>query len=232
MKNTITIFLLMFAAACNTAQTNFVLSAADFKLKIDETKNAQLIDVRTSDEFNDGHLANALNYDWNGTDFEKQISALDKNNPVFVYCLSGKRSAAAATQMRSEGFKEVYELDGGIMKWRAAKLPETQKETLTQTSVEMSIDDFKAILNTDKTILIDVNATWCGPCQIMKPYVEEIKNELASTVTVITIDADQNKLICDYLKVDALPTLLVYKNQKLKWRNVGLISKEEIEKHL
>ena len=95
-----------------------------------------------------------------------------------------------------------------------------------------TIDDFNALLNTDKTVLIDVFATWCGPCKILSPRLDEIANENSSTVTVIRIDADENKMICDYLKVDALPTLFVYKNQKLKWRNVGLVDKAEILKHL
>ena len=223
--------MLLLAAACNTAQTNFVLSASDFKSKLDQTSGAQLVDVRTSEEFNGGHIANALNYDWNGSDFQTQTAKLDKSKPVFVYCLSGKRSAAAATQLRSEGFT-VYELDGGMLKWRAANLPEVKVESITTDKKEMTIDDFNALLNTDKTVLIDVFATWCGPCKILSPRLDEIANEDSSTVTVIRIDADENKTICDYLKVDALPTLFVYKNQKLKWRNVGLVDKAEILKHL
>ena len=95
----------------------------EFAEKLKEMPTATIIDVRTIDEFSKGHLANALNYDWNEIEFDKQISSLDKSKPVFVYCLSGGRSSSAASKMRSEGFKTVYELDGGISQWSADGLP-------------------------------------------------------------------------------------------------------------
>lgn len=81
------------------------LSATEFADKIKELPTATIIDVRTHDEFSKGHLLNAINYDWNRNDFDKQIALLDKKKPVFVYCLSGSRSASAANFMRSVGFK-------------------------------------------------------------------------------------------------------------------------------
>ena len=86
-----------------------------------------MLDVRTPAEYTQGHLSNARNIDWNGGEFEKSIAKLDKSKPVFVYCLSGGRSAAAASKMRSIGFREVYELSGGFAKWKAAKLPEATR---------------------------------------------------------------------------------------------------------
>ena len=105
-------------------QTDLAPTAFSDRLK--EVPDAQLLDVRTPGEFSEGHLANAKNFDWNGTEFNAQISGLDKSKPVFVYCMSGKRSAAAAEKMRAEGFTEVYELEGGISAWRGANLPETK----------------------------------------------------------------------------------------------------------
>ena len=99
--------------SCSSGQTNSTtktnLSAIEFADKIKELPNATIIDVRTPDEFSKGHLANANNYDWNGNEFDKQIALLDQSKPVFVYCLSGGRSSSAASKMRSEGFKTVYE---------------------------------------------------------------------------------------------------------------------------
>ena len=134
MKNYLTISLLVIAIffnSCTNGQkqssgsTN--LSATEFAQKIKELPSAPIIDVRTHEEFSKAHLNYTTNVDWNGNDFEKQISKRDKSKPVLVYCLSGGRSSAAAAQMRSEGFKQVYELAGGIMKWRGANLPETNK---------------------------------------------------------------------------------------------------------
>lgn len=132
MKNSIPVIMIVIAAlftSCAQAQTQdsqTKLSASRFSEKIKSLPDAPIIDVRTPGEFAQGHLLNALNYDWNGGNFEQQISHLDKNKPVFVYCQSGRRSASAAAKMRESGFKEVYELDGGILAWRSANLPETK----------------------------------------------------------------------------------------------------------
>ncbi len=207
-----------------------LLSAKEFSEKIKQLPDVTIVDVRTPEEFEAGHLQNALNIDWKGNNFEKQISSFDKNKPLFVYCLSGGRSSAAATKMRDDGFKEVYELDGGIMKWRAANLPETTEKTVAKNG--MSMQQFNDLLHTDKIILIDFYAQWCAPCKQMKPYLEEISKDMAATVTLVRIDVDENQQLSKELKVDALPTILIYKNKNLIWKNVGYIDKEEVEKQL
>jgi rhodanese-related sulfurtransferase len=118
--------LLMLSYSCSNGQTQkTLLSPAQFAEKITQTPTPSIIDVRTPGEYADGHLINAVNMDWNGNNFDAQIATLDKSKPVFVYCQAGGRSAAAAKKMRSVGFKEVYDLDGGFSEWQAAKLPET-----------------------------------------------------------------------------------------------------------
>lgn len=114
----------LFFNSCTNGQN---LSAIEFSEKINALPSATIIDVRTPEEFAEGHLQNAKNYNWNGADFEKQTKTLDKSKPVFVYCLSGGRSSSAANKMRSDGFKKVFELRGGISKWRAENLPLTTK---------------------------------------------------------------------------------------------------------
>jgi|JI8StandDraft_1071087.scaffolds.fasta_scaffold07600_3 thioredoxin 1 len=118
----------IFVISCSGEQSQSsptTLAPTDFAGKLRALPTAPLIDVRTPGEYAGGHLQNALNIDWNGDSFDQQISALDKSKPVLVYCRSGSRSAAAASRMRSAGFKEVYELLGGIMKWSSAGLPVT-----------------------------------------------------------------------------------------------------------
>ena len=93
--------------------------------KIKEIPTAPVVDVRSPEEYSSGHLQGSKNINWNGDNFEGQILKRDKTKPVFVYCHSGRRSAAAANHMRSLAFKEVYELDGGISSWMQANLPKT-----------------------------------------------------------------------------------------------------------
>lgn len=99
------------------------LKAKEFAQKIKATPGAQVIDVRTPEEFNTGYITGAINIDWNNDNFDRRIAKVDKNKPTFVYCRSGRRSADAAKAMREMGFKEVYELSGGIQSWESAGLP-------------------------------------------------------------------------------------------------------------
>jgi thioredoxin 1 len=213
-----------------TTNTQANLSATAFAEKIKELPNATIIDVRTPNEFSKGHLVNANNYDWRGNEFDKQIASLDKSKPVFVYCLSGARSASAANRMRSVGFTQVYEMSGGMMKWRAENLPET---TTNQTvSNGMTQQEFNVLINSDKLVLIDFYADWCTPCKKMKPYLDEISKEMANKVVVIRINADDHQTLCKALKVDNLPVLQLYKNKMLTWTNTGFIEKAEVVKKL
>jgi len=120
--------LLFVCVGCLNDQAHDVrLAPAVFAAKTGSMPGATVIDVRTEDEFLEGHLQHAINYDVNSDKFENQVAGLDKSKPVFVYCRSGHRSHSAVSKMRSIGFKEVYELKGGITEWRAAGLPETKQ---------------------------------------------------------------------------------------------------------
>jgi len=80
-----------------------------------------LIDVRTPKEFQKGHLMNAMNIDWFGSDFIEKCQQLDRDNPVYVYCKKGGRSAKAASLLDSLGFKAVIDLEGGYDAYLAEK---------------------------------------------------------------------------------------------------------------
>lgn len=233
MNLRVTLLLLsLFTYACSNSQstsTKSNLSAVEFQKKIQDLPNTPVIDVRTPGEFNGGHLQNAVNININSENFNREVNKLDKNKPVFVYCLSGNRSGYAANSMRDAGFKEVYELYGGMIKWRAAGLPETK--VASTSDPEMSSSQFNELLKTDKLVLVDVYADWCAPCKRMAPFIDEIKSEMASKVIVIRINADQNKSLVRELNVTALPTLMLYKNKKVIWTNAGFLTKEEIVSH-
>lgn len=108
-----------------SAQTGFItnMGASQFKAALDADKNAKLIDVRQDWEFKKGHIANAVNIDAMGDDFEKQVGAIPRTTPIYVYCYSGGRSAEAAEKMKAMGFKKIVNLTGGVAAWEKAMLP-------------------------------------------------------------------------------------------------------------
>lgn len=231
-KGIFIVFLALILNSCTQAQTKkeqTKLSATEFSDKISTTKNAVILDVRTPAEFEKGHLENAMNIDWNGPDFDTQISKLDKTKPVLIYCLSGSRSYSAAEKMRNEGFKTVIEMPGGLMEWRASNLPETM---MNKPTGGMSIAQYEALLKTDKLVLIDFYADWCVPCKKMEPYLQKIATEMPEKVKVIRIDADENAELCQKLNVNALPFLKLYKANKLIWENQGFIEEKGVREQL
>jgi len=214
-------------AATASAQTPYLLPAGAFAEKLNNSPKGIVLDVRTPGEFEKGRLPKARNLNINDAGFDQGIAALDKNTPVFVYCLGGTRSAAAVTKLRGHGFTEVYELEGGILQWRRNNMAE---EGVAPRG--MTLEQFKALLHTDKLVLVDFYAEWCGPCKKMKPYLAEIEKEYAGRVDVVRIDTDQNPELTRAMQVSALPTLLLFKNGNVKWHNVGYVPKKTVQKQL
>ncbi len=230
------IILLLFglgllAVGCNQVSAQlerYDLNAAEFAAKSSATPEAAILDVRTPAEFEKGHLYQATNMDWNAVDFGQRSSTLNKDQPVFVYCLSGGRSSAAAQQLRKEGFRKVYELNGGIIKWRSMGLPETKSATIAG----LSNAQYTALITSTKAVLVDFYADWCAPCKKMKPFLDEISTERAEEVTIQRINADDHKELCKSLNINALPTLLLYKDQTIVWRHEGFLAKADLLKVL
>jgi thioredoxin 1 len=226
------ITLILILNSCSNGQTQNAksISATEFAAKLKQFPAAPIVDVRTPGEFSKGHLQYARNISLNSNNFTQQISTLDKTKPVFVYCLSGSRSIYAANRMKSMGFTEVYDLNGGLLKWRSANLPETTDNTQPPTG--MNRTNFNTLLNSDKLVLVDFYADWCAPCKKMEPYLKEISKDMADKVVIVRINADDNKELCKELKIDALPVLQLYKNKALTWTNTGYIEKADVVRKL
>ena len=229
MKTILILFAgLLLATSATWAQTQ--LSVDDFQKKLNTTRQAQLVDVRTPDEYSQGHLEKAENIDYKNAAFSEQVQKLDKNKPVFVYCLSGGRSAAAAKMLHEKGFTDVYEMQGGFMKWTSSgKLIDAPKEALA-TNKGMSSADFKKLTSSEKLVMVDFYAPWCAPCIKMLPTVHKLAEEYKSKATIETIHYDQNKALAKELSIDEIPAFLFYKNGKLLLRKNGLMEEAEFRK--
>lgn len=92
------------------------------------------------------------------------------------------------------------------------------------------MSNFNAIINSEKPVLIDFFATWCGPCQMLLPVLNQVKESLKDRITIIKIDVDKNQEIAQKYQVRGVPTLILFQEGKQLWRQSGVLTKEEIIK--
>jgi rhodanese-related sulfurtransferase len=86
-----------------------------------------ILDVRTPEEFSEGHIEDAVNLDFYSDNFEEELEKLDKNKTYVTHCRSGSRSAKTLNLMKELGFKEAYNITGGIVQWESEGLPTTKE---------------------------------------------------------------------------------------------------------
>lgn len=207
------------------------ISAVEFSERTQASKEQTIIDVRTPEEYTESHITNAINMNWNAPEFQNQVAVLDKSKPIYVYCMRGSRSAEASDYLAKNGFTEIYDLEGGITKWREAHLAEIS-DTSVVSAAGMTVQQYEALLKTDKYVLVDFYATWCGPCKAMEPILEDISKTMGDKVEIVRIDTDQNEELSKHFDIEYLPTIKIYKNQKLVWDIEGAQTKEQLLKHL
>ena len=116
----LTLPLTLILSACGSSGGNVTnLNVSDFAKKASDS-SIVVLDVRTPGEFQSGHLQNAVNIDYEGLNFEGEVNKLDKTKTYAVYCRSGRRSGLATDVMSKDGFKSIFNLEGGIEAWQTA----------------------------------------------------------------------------------------------------------------
>ena len=233
MKKILFLLSITFLFSCGNTNSQIIedVNTENFHQLI-EKGDGIIIDVRTSQEFNSGHIIDATNIDFYSDDFTDKLKIVRKDVPIYVYCRSGGRSSSAADKMEKLGFTKVYNMIGGIGSWQSEGYETIKsKEVETTNQPKFTETQLNKILSNNKTVLIDFSTQWCVPCKKMKPIIEDIQRENRN-VKVLFIDADANKELVKKYQIKGVPVFIVFKNGEEYFRKVGFCNKEELTNQL
>jgi thioredoxin 1 len=197
------------------------------------SENGVIVDVRTSQEYSRGHIEGSTLISVSDREFVNKISLLQKNKPVYLYCLTGSRSRSAANYMAKIGFSKVYNLQRGIIDWNHCGFPTVQsKVTIASKSIKYSEQSFQELINAKKVVLIDFHAPWCAPCKKMRPVIEKLAKEYKGKANVEKVDVEANKPITETYKVQTIPGFVLFIEGQKVWSHTGMITYDELSKTL
>lgn len=223
--------VLLIAFNARAQKTNDVheLEAKLFKEQTEQSKNVQLIDVRAPYEMQGGYLKGARNLNIDDVEFNQKLKLLNKELPVYVYCVSGRRSEKAAKQMLEQGFKEVYTLGGGFKKW----LSNDYETSLDYIAIKsLTPTQYQSILKSEKPVLVSFFDATCNTCEALNQALISRAAHRQKDFILLRIDTTLNQELTEELGIKSVPTVKLYKAQKEVWEANGNINLKRLDKKL
>jgi thioredoxin len=217
-----------FLTGCGQNQIVKEVSSIEFE-KLIKDSSGTLLDVRTLSEFKNGHIKDAGQLNYYAFGFRKKLLLLPKNQAIYLYCNTGYRSKRAAKILAKNGYKNVYNLEHGIMEWHMKNLPVlVDSDAKPDTENKMELDEFTALIHSEQLVFADFYAPWCAPCRKMMPMIDSLKTEYKDSVIIVKINADASKKLMKELAVISVPYLVLYYKGKMLFTHHGRIDKNEL----
>lgn len=229
-KSFLFLAIAIFTLSCADAQETQHVDSKKFSSLI-KSGNGIILDVRTAQEYSQGHIENSTLISTSDRKFVEKVSLLQKGKPIYVYCLTGSRSRAVANYLGRNGFAKVYNLSRGIMEWQQYGYALTKSnKPIANSNKTYNQAEFNALLKAKNIVLIDFHATWCAPCKQMAPIIEKLQKNYTEKASIKKIDITANKTIKDYYNIASIPGFILFKNGKEIWKHTGLISYDDLSK--